>query len=367
MCRLKWVLLVILAAFPVLRENHLQAASSGQIDNVRKKSVLNDLDKTIIDDFIRKSIEALLNEKDFTNIARHRNAIAGRKDNSQVQYVNQFKESTVTHITKAFETARNIKQDRDRSFVITSLLILINKLDNVQFAVIAKNMIDDENAIVKYWAVKCLANPEIIQQLNSGLAPNPGLPKEITAKLISIVPRSSPEILSMMAQYAAAINIPSGQELMLKIADQRIADYADWSVKQEYTEIIILESLENIISEPEENTNVPALAQRFAQLYSYVIQRYIKAEDILEQKQKNQLATVIIEIEDKSIRKMVGTQQNIKKAIEKKQLDELLIEHDNLLGSNAIQGKLPTKYKFNYGTDESGSIRTAPLTLPNTK
>ncbi len=367
MYRLKWALLVIFAAFPVLRHSNLQAASTGAIDNVRNKSVLNDQDKKIIDDFVRETVNALLNEKDFTNIARHRDVIVSRKESRQVQYVNQFKESTVTHITKAFETARSIKPEKNQILVITNLLILIDKLNNVQFAVIAKNKLDDENAIIRYWAAKCLANPTVVRQLNSGEASNPGLPNEITTKLISIVPQSSPEILSIIAEYAAAIDVPQGQELLLKIADQRIINYADWTVKQEYKDGAILKTLANIIIEPKENTNIPIVAQSFAQLYSYVIQRYIKGADSLNTRQKTELVTVIIETEDKYISKMIGIQQNLKKAIETKQLNELMNEHNKLLGSNVTRGRLPEKYNFNYGRDENNSIRNAPLSLSNPK
>ncbi len=367
MCRLKWALLVIFAAFPVLRHSNLQAASTGAIDNVRNKSVLNDQDKKIIDDFVRESIKTLLNEKDFTNIARHREVIVSRKESRQVQYVNQFKESTVNHITKAFETARNIKPEKNQILAITNLLILIDKLNNVQFAVIAKNKLDDENVIIRYWAAKFLANQAVVRQLNSGEASNLGLPNEITTKFISIVPTSSPEIVSIIADYAAAIDIPQGQELLLKIADQRIANYADWTVKQEYIDGAILKLLANIITEPKENTNTQAVAQRFAQLYSFAIQRYIKGADSLNARQKTELITVIIETEDKSISKMIGTQQYLKKAIETKQLNELMNEHNKLFGSNVTQGRLPAKYKFNYGRDENDSIRNAPLTLPDPK
>ncbi len=367
MYRLKWALLVILAAFPLLRQSNLHAASTSPIDNVRNKTVLNDQDKKVIDDFVRESVNGILNENNFTNIARYRNIILSRKDSRQVQYANQFKESTITYITKAFEAARDIKPVLNQAIIITNLLILTDRLNNVQFAVLAKNKLDDENIIVRYWAVKCLANPEVIKQLNAGEAPNPGLPNEITTKLISIVPKSSPEILRIMAEYAAAINIPQGQELLLKIADQRIANYADWSVKNEYSDGIILQILSNVITEPQANTNVTAVAQRFAQLYSYVIQRYIKGESFLDTRQKAELMTVIIETEDKCIRKMIGTQQNFRNAFVKKQLNELMNEHNRLLGSDVTSGQIPAKYNFNYGTDESGSTRNAPLTLTNPK
>jgi len=188
------------------------------------------------------------------------------------------------------------------------------------------------------------------------------LPREITAKLISIVPKSSPATLSMMARYAASINIPQGQELLLKVADQRIANYANWSVKQEYEDGEILQILADEITKPSGNTNVPAVAQRFAQLYSYVIQKYVKAFRSLHASQKTQLVTVIIETENKCIRNMIGSHPNIRKAIEDEQLQTLMDEHNKLLGSDTARGELPTKYNFYYGTDGN-----APLTLSDPK
>ena len=359
--KFKCVLFFIFITLPVL--SSFQAATSGYIDNVRRKSVLNDQDKQIIDDFIRESIDDLVNENDFSNIARRRDAITSRKDSQQVQYDNQFKESTLNYITKAFEKARNIKQEKNRAIIVTNLLILINKLENVQLAILAKNKLDDKNAMVRYWAVSCIVNPQVINQLNSGEASNPGLPKEITTKFISIVSKSSPETLSMMAGFAAGINIPEGQELLLKIADQRIADYSEWSVKQEYEDENILIALESVINKASNNSNIQAAAQRFAQLYSYVIQRYAKAGDFLSVRQKAQLKTVIIETESKCIRNMTGAQQDLKIALEEKLMQKLIDEHDKLLGSNVSQGKLPAKYNFNYGQDENGSTRNSPAIL----
>ena len=343
----------------------LQAANTGLIDNVRRKTVLNEQDKKVIDDFIRDSIDGLVNDNDFTSIAKYRDAITSRKDSSQVQYVDQFQESTINYITKAFETAKNIKPALNQAIVTTNLLILIDKLENVKLVILAKNKLDDDNSIVRYWAVKCLANPVIIEQLNSGQAPNPTLPEEITKKLISIVPKSSVESLDMIARYAVSINVQQGKELLIKIADQRIATYASWSVKHEYEDGDILKILENAISESKDKTDIPAIAQRFAQLYSYIIQRYIKGETFLNAVQKFHLESIIIETEDKCIRNMVGAQQDFKKAIETKQLNTLMSYHDKLLGSNATRGEMPEKYNFNYGTNEDGSIRNAPLTLSN--
>jgi hypothetical protein len=303
----------------------------------------------------------LLNEKNLAIIARHRQAIVSRRG-SQGQYVEQFNESVLAHITKAFETAKTIRPTEKQTIIVTNLLILMDGLGDVRYAILAMNKLEDENMIVRYWAVQYLANPGIIKQLNDGKASNPNRAQEITEKLKKIVPVSSPEILNTIMRYAAAINIPQGEELLLQTADRRINSYTDGSVTLEYIDVNNLKILESIISNPSEESDVPALAQRFAQLYSYVIQRYSLGKDSLNQVQKNQLITVIVEIEDKCIRNMVGTQQNLRKAIESNQ--SLMEEHNRLLGSDTTQGQLPVKYKFNYGKNENGSARNAPLALP---
>ncbi|MBN1973580.1 MAG: hypothetical protein JW787_08065 [Sedimentisphaerales bacterium] len=362
--KIKWVFCTILIFLSVLKiQTNLQAAAASQINNILNKTVLTEQDKQIIDDYIRETINALLNENNLSKIARHREVILSRKG-SQVQYVQQFNESTEKYITEAFNTIKTLKPAEKQSIIAANLLILIDKLENIQFAIPAMNLLEDKNIVVRYWAVQCLTNPNIIARLNSGQASNPNLPQEITAKFKSIVPGSSPEILNSIARYAAGINITQGEELLLQIADQRIRSYADWSIKLEYIDTNLLKLIESKISNPSDKTDVSALARRFAQLYSYAIQRYAAGFDTLNSIQKAQLATLIVEIEDKCIKNMTGSQQTLRKALETEQLQALMAEHNILLGSDTAQGKLPLKYKFNYGRTDTGSARTAPQLLP---
>jgi hypothetical protein len=108
-----------------------------------------------------------------------------------------------------------------------------------------------------------------------------------------------------------------------------------------------------------------AIAQRFAQLYSYAIQRYIKGKDILNETQKQQLASLLIEIEDKSISRLIGGPQvTIRRAIERDTMAALLDEHNKLLGNETTAGQLPSKLGFDYSTTPNGPKRTAPIPLP---
>jgi hypothetical protein len=192
-----------------------------------------------------------------------------------------------------------------------------------------------------------------------------------------VVETSKAEIIVHIAGFAANVNIPEGEELLLHVADERIKRYADWTVKHEFYDIIILKLLESKIplSSQDPGATTPtslrktAIAQRFAQLYSYAIQRYIKGKDILNETQLQQLASVLIEIEDKSISRLMGgtqaTTRTIRRAIERGDtMEALLDEHNKLLGNETTAGQLPSKLGFDYSTTPNGPKRTAPIPLP---
>ena len=235
-------------------------------------------------------------------------------------------------------------------------------------------MLKDQNMVIRYWAVHCLTNPAITQQLNSAATSNPQLATTIAEQLKEIVGTSKPEILVHIARFAANVNIPEGEELLLQVADERIKRYADWTVKHEFYDIIILKLLESKITLPSQDPaatapttslSKPAIAQRFAQLYSYVIQRHIKGKDILNETPKQHLASVLIEIEDKCISRLIGEPQvTIRRAIERNNMTALSDEHNRLLGDETTAGQLPSKFGFDYSTTPNGPKRTAPIPLP---
>ena len=363
--KLKWLFCIILVTLLFFQSQPtLLAANLGQIDFILNKNVLDEQDKQEIDRYVRDTLQSLLNERNLANVGRYVEALVARRGDKP-QYVQAFNDSVEKHVSEAFASAKSLRPAKRQTAITANLLILLDKLANVRFAILAMNQLDNENVVVRYWAVQCLTNPEVINQLNAGDAPNPNLAREITTKFKDMAPKSNPEILNLMARYAAAIQIPQGQELLLQIADQRIKSYADNKVTGEFTDATILKLLDSKISNPSQNTDVPALAQRFAQLYSYVIQKYVRNKDKLSEVQKNQLITVIVEIEDKCIKNMVGAQTEMRKAIEQDQMTALMSEHDKLLGSDTAEGQLPAKYHFNYGKTNTGATRTAPLTLPN--
>lgn len=358
--KLKWVVFIVLVSLTV--SGMILGSSTintREIDEVLKKTVLDDQDLEIIDDFLARTIGDLVNTRDLATIARFRAVILSKRS-EQGQYAEQYSESSRLYISEGFEKAKSLRPQERQTVVLMNLLILVNGLEDTQLLDLAIGQLNNENTTVRYWAVRCLTNPVIINKLNSGETSDMDLAQNIAEKLKQQIEKSSPEILNLIAGFAATINISEGDELLLQIADKRIKEYADWTVKYEILDSSILKYLEGKIMESSSSSDTTAFAQRFCQLYSYAIQRYVKGSDILNETQKRYLITVLVETESKCISKLLGSQSMIRRAIERDDMKALMSEHDSLLGTETKAGRLPSKLNFKYGKD---SDSTAPLNL----
>jgi len=373
--KIKWVILAVLAAFLALVLNSGSAAvNTREVDIVRKKVVLDNSDLKIIDDFLIEAIQELVRTRDFTSIAKIRTVILSRQS-TQGQYAQRFSESARRHIAAGFRDAQQLRRPERTTGVMINLLILMDGLHDLGLADQAIAMLKNENMVIRYWAVHCLTNPSIITQLNSATTSSANQASVIAGQLKGLIENSTPEIVALIAQFAARVNIPQGEELLSQIADMRIKRYANWTVKYELYDSAILKYLSSKIPLPSgslggplptTSSTKPAIARRFAQLYSYAIQRYIKGAGLLNDTQKSHLASVLVETEDKCISRLLGRPQlTIRRALERQNAQAILDEHDRLLGTATTPGQLPTTLKFDYTTTTTGPKRTAPLPLPD--
>jgi len=286
-----------------------QAVDTQEIEQVRRKEVLNSKDLQIIDNFLAQAIEELVKTRDFTSIARTRSVILSNQS-TQAQYAQQFSESAYKYISLSLQQAEKLPQERQ--FKVTlNLLILVDGLKDPRLADLAIARLKDDNKVIRYWAVRCVTNPDLIRRLNPAKDANMQLARRIIKELEKIIDSSEPEVLALITKYAADLDIPEGEDLLGQIAEVRIKQYADWTVKYELLDITVLKSLADKIS-----SGKPEIARRFAQLYSYVIQRRLKGQD-LSNDNKRYLASVLVEIEDKCINRLLGRSQSIiKRAVE---------------------------------------------------
>jgi len=383
--KVKYTVFAVLAAFLVLVVSTVSGAVDTRgIDKVRSKGVLDSKDLQIIDDFVAEAVRELVKTKDFTSVAKVRVVILARsssgKEGAAAQYAEQFSESAYKYISEAFEQASKLTPEERKFKAILNLLILVDGLEDMRLVDLGRKMLNDENTVIRYWAVHCVTNPGITKQLNSGKEANLKLASEITEQLKGLVDSSSPEIMTLMAEFAAEIDIVQGEDLLGQIVDMRMSKYADWTVEYELLDATILKLLCGKMTSAGVSKPLPATssdrptiarpapnrgwARRFGQLYSYAIQRYIKGRDFLSDAQCQRLASVLVETEKTCIGKLIGPQSIIKRAVEQDDVTALLDEHNRLLGDETGAGRLVLKLNFDYGKRPNGDRRIAPLALP---
>ncbi|MFH1370822.1 MAG: hypothetical protein ABII09_05995 [Planctomycetota bacterium] len=335
------------------------AVDTRDIEAVRAKKVLDNADLETIDKFVSHAVSEILTAEDFSSISNVRSIIlanSGSNEPGQAQYEQQFSESAQKHISNALQQAEGLTPSSRRFRVITNLLMLLDDLANPRLIDLPFKYVDSNNAVISYWAVHCLTNPKVTSKLELDTV------RRVAGRLESIVETSSPEVLRFIASFAGSVNIPEGDDLLLKVADRRIASYADWSVRCELVDADILKLLADKMASS--GPGRAAAGRRFGQLLSYVFQRYIKGAEVLKQSQKEQLVSVLVETERTCLPKLTGKPSfGIKRAIESGDFTVLLEEHNNLLGDSTKQGQLPAQINFDYGKDSGGAASTQPLQL----
>lgn len=336
-----------------------------RIEEVIKKDVLTQQDFQVIDEFMNDAVTDMVRTTDFTQVSKTR-AIIVSHQSEQAQYAQQYSEAAYRHIAEGMQEARaDIRDENTRFKVITNLLILVDSLKDPRLVDLAVREIAHDNSAVRYWAVRASTDAELWTKIGQNQGSAAQLATRIMTACDQVVDSSSPEVLLQMAEFAGRFDTAQASGLLMHIADARIRSYADWSVGYELMDSAVLRLVcDKIVAGS--NGNSDQLAKRFAHLYSFAIQRYIKGLSLgrLSSVSRNYLISVLIDAEEKCVSRLLGTPQTaIRRAIEAGDLAGLRAEHGRLLGTDSSAGAIPAKYNFNYGAE--GQNRTAPPVLPD--
>ncbi len=335
------------------------AVDTKAIDSVLQKSVLTSRDLRVIDEFVAQAVKNVLRTKDDTKVAEDR-AILLSRVSTQGQYAQQFSESALKHITASLELASALPEAR-ASVATMNLLILVHDLKDVSLVDLALDRLSEPRAPVAFWAASIATSETLVTAINRDGSSD--LAQRVEARLSGLVSEGcSPHVLSLITKFASALQGIKGQDLLLAIADLRMAQYEQWSVENEQLDTTLLKSLCIRISQ--NTSDREPLAMRFGQLYSYVIQRYAKGANALQELQKRRTLGVIAEVEDKCIGTILGAPSTaLMRALERQDVTLLLAAHDALLGSPEREGSLVRKLQFSYGRAADGSDQKWPKPL----
>lgn len=336
-----------------------------RIEEVLKKDVLTQQDFEVIDEFMNDAVTDMVRTMDFTQVSKTR-AIIVSHQSEQAQYAQQYSEAAYRHIAEGIQEARtDIRDENTRFKVITNLLILVDSLKDPRLTDLAIQEIGHGNNAVRYWAVRASTDPELWAKISQNQNSAAQRATRIMTACDQVVDTSSPEVLLQMAEFAGRFDTAQASGLLMHVADARIRSYADWSVSYELMDGAVLRLLGDKILAGG-NGSSDQLAKRFAHLYSFAIQRYVKGLSLgrLTSVSRNYLISVLIDTEEKTLSRLLGAPQTtIRRVIEAGDLAGLQTEHGRLLGTEGSAGAVSAKFNFNYGTD--GQSRTAPPVLPN--
>lgn len=341
--------------------------NTAKIDVVRSKESLVDADNTVIEQFVAEAFTEFFKKTDFSDIASLRTTIVSRSisnlESGQIQYGPRFFTAIQKETLDITKKINDLPESYRKTLLTTNLLILINDLSNLEITKMALDYLQSSNVIIRYWAVNCLTNVNIVRQLNYESEENRRLGNEFVQKLMATVQNEdSCDILSFISQFSAELKQPSANELLTLIVNKRIELYMSWKVNDEMAEISILKALVERIETDRESRRI--MAKNFATLYSLVIQRYAIGDQNLNETNKSNLISTITQSEKLVAQFVSDWQGSLKRAIEKGGGAGLLAEHDLLFGSASTAGKLPTIVGFDYGKNSDGSVRTYPPALP---
>jgi hypothetical protein len=344
------------------------AVDTTSIEEVRTQSIQSNTPPDaaaiqVIDEFWQKNIDTLMLAEDTVEIIAVRDELVKQKGDKDLSfYASAYVKAADKHLKSALDTVDKWTENDKRIRVERNLLILLAQLSHIDLADLAMTRLDDPDSMVRYWAVRALTNRAIIAQLKD-VADDEKKTSQIIAALDDAVQKNNdPRSWAMIGNFAVGLQTAASQKLLLSLADKRIDTYMQWTVTDEAADAAILKSIGALV----QATTSPAVKQeqlsRLGQLYSCVIQRYMMGKN-LPDTSKDQLATVIAEVEDAVILKILpGWTVKFKNDLARNlSIDK---DYELLFGSGTRPGDLASRLNFNFGKDDTGKAMLIPKPLP---
>ncbi len=327
------------------------------------KTVPTGSDAEVVTKFIAAASDQILWAERPSDAVEARNQLlAFRGQDPTREYGKFFTAALHARLTSALKEAAGLSDPVKKTAAQRNYSILIAQMDVIDMADLALMLLADGDSITRYWTMKALSGERTSAPIIAQVGDSPLRKKVLDAFHKRIPMEDQPMIHALMAQFAVRIKGVEGRDLMLAIADSRIKAYASWKVTSENVDADVLSVLAEKITAsvaPEDKT---ILTERFAQYYSYVIQRLAR-NPVLPPASRKAIISAILTVEDGPLSNLLGVKSSsLRSAIQKNNMEALLKEHDAILGSSATAGSLAAKIKFSYEGNAKGPKALTPPT-----
>lgn len=326
-------------------------------------SELTSSDKSTIAKFWTEALNQMLLSKSSNEIVEIRRQLESQKgDDFLSYYATAYITQAKTDIQEAFQNVVRLEDSQQRQMLEQNLMILVANLQSPELAPLALQHFEDKDAVVRYWAFKAVTQPAVIQQLTSEVTRDEQTTEAILNALeVQAATGLYPETQKMVINFCAAFDQLKARDILLAIANKRIAAYKDWTVNDESPDAVLLTVLGAIAEQNADPEVKKVFGRTFAELYALVLQRYLQGKDTFSSEHIDRLLTVIAEVDQTALDKIMGVKTGILAAVKRGQ--GLESQYETLLGNQMFRGQLAEKYKFDYGKDASGKSLMAPPKL----
>lgn len=346
------------------------AVNTDQIELVRERtqtssSPLSEADKDVITRFWTTSLDQMLLSETSQDAVEIRMELAKQKGTEPLSsYRAAYVEEGLKGIQTALENIERLESAEQQIMAKRNLIILTANLESPKTSEIALAHLADKDDAIRYWAVKAVTQPAVIQQLSSDTITGDTVTAAILEGLSNCVSAEKrPEILEMIAGFCMAVNQPTAQQILGQMIDRRIDAYQNWLPVEVGLDIRLL-SAAGSIATVQRNPDVKSmLGRKFAQMYALVIQRYMQAAESLTDEQLEHVLSVIAEVDQNVVLKVMEIRTGILQGLKTGSMNTLNREYEVLFGDRLRQGELAIRFKFDYGKDASGKPITCPPDL----
>lgn len=344
------------------------AINKDDIERVRLRTensseLLTTADKADIEKFWKSAITAIVLTEDSQEIVEIRRQIEEQRGTEPLSdYTQAYIKEAIANLQTAFRNIQGLQNPERKIIVERNLMILAANLKSSKVTDIALEKINSTDTVVRYWAIKAVTQPDVVRDLKSDILQDKELLEKILTALNRITEDQIPDVIEkMVIDFTSTVDHSLARDILLKIADKRIQDYLTWNVGNEVIETRMLMAL-GVIAETQQDTEIRSrFGQKFAILYSIVMQRYMKYSKDLTDLQLDNTKTVIAEIAQNVLDKVMDFKTRIIDLMRRN--GELDREYEALFGDRLRSGELAARYGFDYGKDASGKSITEPPTL----
>jgi len=328
------------------------AVPNEQIAALRQRAqgdaaAISDADRAIIERFWQVALDAMLLSEDPATVVSIRRQLQQEKGDAASPYSAEYIKVALSHLKTDFMTVEKWDESDRKTLMLRNLMVLTAQLQSPLLAELGLERLGHSDDVVRYWAAKAVCNPAMAQYLNTAVGDQS---KVFVALTERIAQEPQMDVLRTIITFAAMVNRDEARGLLIAAAERRIAMYQGWTVVNEPFDTVLLKTIGMIVLNEPETPIRAKMAQKFAELFSLVFQRYMVDPSPLTDEQRTALLAVIAEVDNQIFTRLMGNQQTgIMRAIRSPQWRTALErEYETYFGGATRAGELGTRWKFTY-------------------